>query len=82
MTRSASCVRCPTGRYEAGTKTITREKEGTTLVVKDVPAHVCDKCGEAYLDADVSRELTQMLNDAIEAGADEVVRTYDAKAVA
>jgi hypothetical protein len=31
-----------------------------TLVVKDVPAQVCDNCGEEYVDADVTARLRMM----------------------
>jgi YgiT-type zinc finger domain-containing protein len=30
--------------------TITREKDGQTIVFKHVPAMICQNCGEVYLD--------------------------------
>jgi hypothetical protein len=47
-----------------------------TLVVKDVPAQVCDNCGEEYLDADVSARLRETLEEEAKAGVEVVVCRY------
>lgn len=31
---------------------------------RDVPAHVCEQCGEQYFDADVMRRIDEMREDA------------------
>ena len=40
------CVICKYGETEPGTTTITLERDNTTLVIKNVPADVCQYCGE------------------------------------
>lgn len=44
------CVICKQGENLLGTVTVTLERDGTTLVFKNVPAQVCENCGEAYVD--------------------------------
>lgn len=70
------CMYCPTGTYEDGTTTLTLEREGTTLVVKNVPAYVCKYCGDAILPSRVSKWLDDAM-DAAEAAGGTTVRSYD-----
>jgi len=46
------------------------------LVIKDVPADVCDNCGEEYVDADTTRRLEQTTRAAIESGVQIEVRKF------
>jgi len=43
------CVICKHGELDAGTTTVTLERDDVTLVFKDVPARVCENCGESYV---------------------------------
>lgn len=70
------CTYCPTGHFEPGTTTITLERKGTTLVVKQVPAQVCWACGEALLSEDTVDHLQDMMEQAVEAGIETAVRPY------
>lgn len=40
------CVICKTGETRSGTTTVTLSRGETTVVIKNVPAEVCDTCGE------------------------------------
>jgi len=42
------CVICKHGETREGTTTVTFDRDGMTLVVKDVPAQVCTNCGEDF----------------------------------
>ena len=54
-----NCVICKLGETIPETTTITLERDGFTLVVRNVPAQVCDDCGEAYVsETDTARILT------------------------
>jgi len=44
-----NCLICKTGTTQQGTTTVTLERDTTVIVIKDVPAQVCDNCGEYYL---------------------------------
>ena len=70
------CVICRNGETHAGTATVTIERDGATIVVKCVPARVCDNCGEEYLDEDVSSKFRSLAEVAARAGVQVEVRQY------
>ena len=61
-----------------GTTTLTMERGEATIVFKDVPADVCDTCGEAFIDEDISEGVYEQAEAAIEAGAQFDVWYYKA----
>lgn len=81
-TEGAQCPMCPAGTLRNGTTTLTLERSGATIVVKAVPADVCDTCGEAFIDEDVSAHVYEQAEAAIEAGDEVAVRQYRAPATA
>ena len=72
------CVICKTGETEPGTATVTLERDGTTVVIKGVPARVCKNCGEEYVEENVTAQLLNTAEDAVRAGVQVDVRTYAA----
>jgi len=70
------CVQA--GMYQAGYCYITIERDGLTLVIKDVPAQVCENCGEEYIDEVVTTNLMQMAEEVVGEGTEFVVRRYRA----
>ena len=72
----APCFHCPEGGYESGTTTRTLEDGDTVLVVKEVPALVCDKCGDAAFSEEVSERLEGLITEAVAAGVESEVRYY------
>lgn len=44
------CVICKTGHTHAGKTTVTLQQGRTVVVIRDVPAEICEDCGEYYLD--------------------------------
>ena len=70
-----TCVICKQGEIHAGHTTITLTRGGTTVVVKGVPAEVCDTCGEYYLTEEVARNVHIRAERAVENGSEvEIVR--------
>jgi YgiT-type zinc finger domain-containing protein len=59
------CVICKTGETAAGKATVTLERGGAILVIKDVPAEVCPHCGEYYLDPAIAARVQTLGEDAI-----------------
>ena len=55
---------------------MTLERGQATVVVKDVPARVCDACGEAYLEEAVVEQLFREADEAVLRGAEVEVRHY------
>ena len=70
------CVICKQGETQPGTTTMTLERGTTTVVFKNVPAEVCQTCGEAYLDAKTTRHLLHIVEEAAHAGVLVQVRSY------
>jgi YgiT-type zinc finger domain-containing protein len=71
-----TCVICKTGTTAPGTATATFNSTRTTVVIKNVPADVCGRCGEAYYDAATTRRLLEMANAAKAAGVELELREY------
>ena len=75
------CVICKQGETQPGVATVTLEREGTMLIVKSVPAQVCQNCGEEYLDDDIAAKILQQAEEAVRAGVQMTIRTYAAASV-
>jgi YgiT-type zinc finger domain-containing protein len=72
------CAICKQGETRRGAATVTLERESTMLIVKSVPAQVCQNCGEEYLNEDVTAKLLQEAEEAVRAGVQMTIRTYAA----
>ena len=57
-----TCI-CGRGRLQPGITEYVTKVEDSVLVIKNVPALICDLCGESYLMPDASREIDKMVRD-------------------
>jgi YgiT-type zinc finger domain-containing protein len=57
------CEECRVGRYCEGLAPFTAWFESQMVVVPDVPALVCDACGDIVYDPDFVRHLQLLLED-------------------
>ena len=73
-----TCVICKHGETNMGRVTVALERDGTTLILKSVPAQVCDNCGESYVDAETAAKLLHDAEEANKAGVEVEVRAYAA----
>ena len=60
-----NCAICKTGAMVGGTTTVTLERDGTTVVIKETPAQVCDNCGEYYLSDEVTSQVHELAEEAV-----------------
>lgn len=69
---------CPLcgGQLALGLATIPFVLGKTVAVIKQVPAEVCDACGEPFLHADASDTVTSLLDKALASSAEVSVMTY------
>ena len=74
------CVICKHGETRPGQTTVTLERGGTTLVIKGVPARICDNCGEAYVDEQITHQLLVTADEALRAGVQVDVREFSGPA--
>ena len=72
------CPICKQGQTAAGTATVTLRRDGLTLVVKAVPAQVCDNCGEEYVDEKAAAQLLGDADASARAGHEINVRHFQA----
>lgn len=72
------CSLCRHGDTRPGFTTVTLHRGSTTVVIKDVPADICDNCGEYYLSVDVSAQLERVAEHAVQHGAEIEVLRYAA----
>jgi len=70
------CVICKHGVTKLARVTVTLEKGGATIILKSVPAEVCQNCGEQYIDAETSAKLMKEAQEAARVGVEVEVRTY------
>jgi YgiT-type zinc finger domain-containing protein len=59
-TTTMICVICKNGETEPGTTTSTLERDSTIILVRGIPAKVCNNCGEAYIDSQTLVRLHNM----------------------
>jgi len=74
------CMICKHGETQKGTTTITLERGTSTIIFKDVPALVCDNCGEKYVEDKITKSLLQNANDIIKSGAEVDIRKFQTAA--
>lgn len=47
--RMMHCTICKTGEAHLGTTTVTLQRDNSVVVIRNVPAEICENCGEYYL---------------------------------
>ena len=72
------CVICKHGETKPGEATVTLQRNGAVVVLKDVPADICDTCGEYYLSEDVTGKVMSQVEAVLRAGAEIEVVKYAA----
>ncbi len=51
------CVICKTGHTHPSTATVTLQRDNSVVVIRDVPAEICEDCGEYYLSEPVAKRV-------------------------
>ncbi|QQR91336.1 MAG: type II toxin-antitoxin system MqsA family antitoxin [Myxococcales bacterium] len=68
------CTICAHGETTEGHVTQTLQRGGFTVIVKNVPARICDNCGKQYID----EALLKLAEQSVQAGVERDVRQYAA----
>ena len=71
------CMICKHGETKQGTTTVTLEKGSSTIVFKEVPAQICDNCGEKYIDEATTKGLLNKAREIIKNGVEVDIRKYE-----
>ena len=72
------CVICKNGDTFSGMVNVVLQRNECTIIFKDVPADVCENCGEYYLNEDVTNEILIRSEKAIKNGAEVEILRYAA----
>jgi YgiT-type zinc finger domain-containing protein len=72
------CLTCKNGEPTYGTTTFTADRDGVIVVVRHVPARICNICGEEYFDEDVSARVLQQVKEAAKAGGEVSIKEFAA----
>lgn len=70
------CIVCHHGETQPGTTTVTFHRDGQTIVVTEVPAEVCENCGEAYVAEDATAQVLEIATEARRNHAQVLVRDF------
>ncbi len=69
------CVICKQGETHPGRTSVMLQRGDTIVVIKDVPADICENCDEYYLSEPVTRRVLELGERAVAQGAEiEVLR--------
>ncbi len=69
-----NCVICKQGQTQPGQVFVTLQRDESIVVIKNVPADVCENCQEHYLSGKVTEQVLSQAEEAIQRGAEiEVV---------
>ena len=69
------CTICRNGETRPGRVTVALQRGETTVIIKDVPAGVCDNCGEYYLTEKVTHHVLKRAEESVRRGVEvEILR--------
>ena len=72
------CTICKTGKMKEGRVTVTLQRGESIIVIKKVPASVCENCGEYTLSEPVTRKIMNVAEQAVANNAEIEVLQYAA----
>ena len=69
------CIFCKQGSTRPGDVTITLSRENTVVVIRNVPAEVCENCSEYFLSENTTDYVLSRAEDAAKKGVEvEIIR--------
>lgn len=65
-----TCPICKNGDLKPGAVTVTLERDGAIVLLKNVPAKVCDNCTSYFLDSQTTRRVLEKGENSLKNGAE------------
>jgi len=56
--------------------TVSLEREGQVVVIRGVPAEVCDNCGQSYTSSAITEQVFELAEEMLRTGDEVSVRRY------
>jgi YgiT-type zinc finger domain-containing protein len=72
------CVICKNSNTNSGLVTVTLQREDCIVILKKVPAEICENCGEYYLSETITEKVLEKAEKAINNGAEVEIIKYAA----
>ena len=60
------CVICKHGHTSHGKTTVVLTKNKVSVIIREVPADICENCGEYYLDEETTKKVLEIAQQAVE----------------
>jgi len=70
------CAICQNGTTQPGTASLFLERDGATVIIKQVPALICDNCGERYFDSETTHYALNLAEEALKLGLEVAIQQY------
>jgi YgiT-type zinc finger domain-containing protein len=75
---NTTCQICKTGKLHPGHTQVTLNRGESVIIIKNVPANICDNCAEYYLDEKTALRVSAMGQEAVKNGAELEIRKFQA----
>lgn len=59
------CLACKHDGFKRGTTILPIERGTSILLITDIPARVCENCGETYLDEETAQSVQDLANETL-----------------
>lgn len=76
------CLICKQGETQPGLTTVSLQRDERTLIIKGVPAEICDNCGEYYLSPEIAKRLYRQAEESLQHGAEVEIGRFATSGVA
>ena len=73
-----NCLICKHGETSPGKANVALQRGDCTVIIKGVPADICENCGEYYVSEKITQELLRRAEVAVQNGAEVEILAYAA----
>ncbi len=73
-----TCTICKHGKTTAGLTTLIFQRGKSTIIIKGVPADICDNCSESFISEDISKEILDIADREVKKGIEVEILNYAA----
>lgn len=70
------CSICKFGELKEGATQVVLTRNSSTVIFRNVPAKICDDCGEYYLDDSISEDLYNKAESCFSSGQEVAIIEY------
>ncbi len=70
------CSLCKNGETEAGKVTVTLHRNNSVIVIKEVPAQICNNCSDYFLTSEITTSLMRIAESAVKKGVEVEILKY------